>query len=308
MTRIRSRFAADAGASAVSFIVAFVVVVAIAVAAYFSVQSVRTRMASAEQLDEATALIKSADATVLDVDAIVRAQVTPELGPKAKAAAEKIPDAQKALLEAIELLEESRDGLNDDEQERADVLKEAAEARVDMLEVAGPILEANVKAAAALPLANEAWDSVLEAEKKIDRAVKEYNRLNKEGVTQSRTLNTQALQHLRTAKAKFQAVRKAFPEAKIDVYIRYIDAKSRLVDLSRQSDDAWLKKDVAKANELAGTYNAEEKKVLALGKKLPAGPAAIVADAYDASAQDNVTAYFLARNKAARADEALRKL
>jgi hypothetical protein len=265
-------------------------------------------MASAKQLDRATTMIKSADQVVLDVDAVVRGKITTKLAAKARSAEKGIPKAQKSLEDAVVLIDDAMPALNDDEQERALVLKRTAEARLEMLEAAEPVLVANEHAAAAVPLASDAWKSVLAAETKVDRAVKRYNALNTKGVTESRRLNGQAIATLRAAKTKFSAAEKAFPELDASAYLKYIDAKIRLVTLSRKSDDAWLDKNITRANSLAQKYNAEEKRVLALGKKLPAGPTAIIADAYDEATKDYVTAYFLARNKAARADAELREL
>lgn len=287
--------------------VAVLLLVLLLAGAVYGYTVVRERLESARQIDEATALLKSADATVMGVDGVIQAEITSEVATQAAGLIDDLDATQETLLQAAALIDDARPGLNDEDRERAQVLKDVAGARDRMLEEARPILEANALAAAALPLVRAGWELVLSADEEADQAIDRYNTLTKDGVTASSKLNAEAQADLEGARERFDAAKKAYPALDLAAYAAYVEAKLGLVALSRQSDAAWLAGDPVKANSLASTYNETEKKVVELAKKLPASPEDVVADAYETDVGADVERYFDARERAEEADEELRR-
>lgn len=287
-------------------IVLGVVVLAIAGTLGWAVMS--DRLESAKKLDSATVLVESADRAVIAIDEVVRAELTAEIGRKARELEPTIAPAKRQLEDAVALVDAAYPHLNDTERRRAKLLRTTANAKIQMLEQAPTILTANVKAAQAQPLADDAWARTLAADKLADSAVASYNKLTKAGVQASAVNNAKAEQGFKEARDLFSQAATAFPEAGMDRYVAYVDQKLVVVSISRKSDAAWLAGKLAEANALIATYNAADAKGVAMAKALPASPATAIADAYKAMADGATEAYFEARKRASAADQELKAL
>lgn len=285
-----------------------VALVVLGVIGWYGYQLTTARSAAQDALTEATALIETADEVVLEIDEIVRAEVTAEVGQQAADAQPKVDPAAADLTAAITMLEDAKPDLRDEDIQQADALIASAEARLKMLDQATPILEANVAAGAAIDPAEQGWVLALDGEKLADQSVAEYNKLTKDSVSKSATLTAQSEAKFKEAKVEFDKAHTAFPEAGLDVYIAYIDQKLAALALSRKADAAFLAGDNAKANEYSNQYNAKDKQVIELAKKLPDSPSAAIADAYEKLAGEPTKLYFEARAEATAADDALRAL
>lgn len=125
-----------------ALIVGGVVVVIIAGVLGWGVMS--KRLESAKQLDQAIILVESADASVIAIDEVIRAEVTPEVGQKALELEPTVAPTAAKLTEAVNLLNTAYPNLNNAERKKADLLKKTANAKLDMLEQAPVILSANV--------------------------------------------------------------------------------------------------------------------------------------------------------------------
>ncbi len=275
---------------------------------WYGYQLNATRSAASDQLREATGLIEDADVVVLEIDQVVRAEITAQVGEDAALALPKVDTAAADLDAAAVMLEAARPDLTDADVVRADALIASAVARLKMLEQATPILEANQAAGAAISPAEEGWILALDGEKFADEAVKEYNKLTKAAVSKSATLTVQAEAKFKEAKAKFDEANKAFEAAGLVVYVTYIDQKLAAIAISKQADAAFTAGNNAKANEYSNQYNAKDKQVIALAKTLPKSPSTLIATAYETQAGDPTKAYFQAREEATQADDELRAL
>jgi len=275
---------------------------------WYGYQLTTTRSAAQDTLAEATALIESADKVVLEIDEIVRAEVTAEVGEQATDVQPKVDPAVADLDAAITMLDAVKPDLRDEDIERADALIASAEARLKMLEQAAPILEANAAAGAAIDPAEKGWALALDGEKLADQSVAEYNKLTKDSVSKSATLTAQSEAKFKEARTEFETAHAAYPAAGLDVYVVYIDQKLAALALSRKADQAFIAGDNAKANEFSNQYNAKDKQVIELAKKLPDSPSAAIADAYEKEAGEPTRLYFEARAEATDADAALRAL
>ena len=260
------------------------------------------------RLDEATVLVERADEVVLEVDAVVRAEIDSELGARAEQVEPRLPSAREDLASAITLIERARPTLPETELDYADALQEAADARLEMLETAETILEFNVKAAAALEPALDAWSLVVEAGTLTVQAVEEYNKLTRESVTRSSELTGEAEQKVERARELFSEAATGFPEADFAAYLEYCEEKLAAIEISKQADAAYLGDRPQEANTLSARYNDAERTLAEKATALPATPAEPIADAYERYAGEATEEYFEARARATEADGRLRVL
>ncbi len=280
--------------------------VALVVFALLGYRQYTVRTESLGKIDRATVLVEQADEAIVDIDEVVRAKVMPELAEEASAAATSVDQTSAKLNEAMSLIDDAIPGLASKDRQRAQLLRASTERRAEMLEHVPALLAANARAATALPLATEGWNALVEAAKLSEQAVAAYNKLTKEGVTQSRDLNQKAGTTLATAHARFTSAEKAFSAAPFEQYVAYTEARIELNKLSQQSDAAWLAGDIAKANNVIATYNEADKRAVALAGKLPETPQKAISSAFEEETSKLMEEYYAARDRALRADEALR--
>ncbi len=280
----------------------------IAAAGVYGYRETTARRVALEQLSEATSLVQDADAIVIEVDEVVRAEITPELGERASEAASRVPDAIAGLRAALERVEDATPALPEERAREGAALAASAVARIDMLDEVGPILSANAAAAAALELARSGWDRVLEGEKLADKAVAEYNKLTRPAVTASRDLSNRAEAKFKQARDQFVAAHAAFAEAGLDAFVTYAEDKIALIGISKQADAAFLAGRSAEANTLSAQFNTREKEIVEKAKKLSETPEAAIAAAYERIAGAATTAYFKARDEATKADANLERV
>lgn len=287
--------------------VAAVALIALGVAGWMYYETTTTQRAAVELLEEATALVESADVVVLDFDDIVRAEIDSEMVTRTVEVAAAVPGAVDELEEALALIDESLGNLPDDEIAYARALQSSAAARLEMFEQAAPILDANKKAASALGPATRAWALVLEANDLSRQAVEEYNKLTSESVTRSAELTRQSNGKATEAKALFSEAATGFPEADLSMYIEYTEAKLAALAISKQADEAFLGNRLAEANKLGDRFNVAEKALAEKAKELPDTPAEPIAAAYQKLAGAATESYFQARARATEADARLRE-
>lgn len=289
-----------------ALIIGGVVVVIIAGILGWGVMS--KRLASAKQMDQAIILVESADSSVIAIDKVIRAEVTPEVGQQALELQPTVAPTVAKLTEAVSLIDSAYPNLNNAERAKADLLKKTAKAKLAMLEQVPVILSANVMVAKSQPLAQQARDQTLAGDKLADSAVASYNKLTKAGVQDSAVKNAQAEKAFVSARDLFSQAATAFPEADLGRYVAYVDQKLVQVRISRKSDAAWLAGKPAKANTFIAAYNKADAKGIAMYKALPASPITAIADAYKALADGPTELYFEARDKASTADQSLKAM
>ncbi len=295
------------GLTAAIVVIAIVAIAALGIAGWMYYQTTATQRAAVEQLEEATAFVESADVVVLELDEIVRAEISSEMTTQVAGVAERVPGAIDELEQAIVLIDDSIEDLPDDEIAYARALKDSASARLDMLAQADPILEANAKAAAALGPANEGWALVLEANELSRQSVVEYNKLTQDSVKKSAELTRQSNVAITEARSLFSEAATAFPEAELQPYIVHCEAKLAALLISKQADEAFLGGRPAEANTLSDKFNAAERELAAKAAELPPSPAIPIAAAYESLARESTELYFQARTQATEADARLRE-
>ncbi len=260
-------------------------------------------------LAEAERLLAEANVEVIAVDAVVRSDVS-TTSPEAYGQARERADRSRALLaEATGEVHRARAGLRTDvDRARADAIEAAITAREALLDQALPILEIARRVRASLDSADEAWSEIIAAESLVDTAVAQFNKHTKAGVEASTKLTTQASGKLERARSLLSTVAAAVPEAELQPFIAYVEARLGLLERSRRIDATWLAGRVEEANALLAAYNEEEKKLVAQAKGLPGTPHAALASAYEAATKDAFAAYFDARESARQADAHLKAI
>lgn len=289
-------------------IVAVLAIVLVGVAVFLGLRETGKVRAAESKLDEAVTILANAEDAVIAADEVVQAEITSGLETTAAAALDMLPQARKDLTDAIELLTEARVDLREDDQVLAQALQAAAAARVDMLEEAETILSANKAAAGALQPATDGWAQVAEAEKLSQDAVAQFNKHTTDGVKESTKLSTQAAGKLTVARSALETATAVFPDAELQQFIDYIDARQALLESSMRIDTAWLAGKVEEANGMLDAYTKQEAALIEQGKKLPASPTIAIADAYEVLAAAPTDRYFAARDRARAADDRVREL
>lgn len=287
--------------------IAVVGVIAVIAGGLFGYRIAAGRLDGAKKIDRAQVLLEEVDGAVVAIDKVVASEVTTDSAERAADLTPTIAPAKTKLARVQRLLREARPSATDEDQRRVDLLGDAASARLAMLEQAPDILEASVKAATAKEAGEQAWARAGAGEQLSDQAVAQFNKLNKAAAQQSSQLDAQAQAEYQAAKELMTKAETSFPEANFEAYLAYIDAKLAQIALSRQATAAYLKGDVVRANQLAATFNVEDKRLVEVAKALPASPGSVVAEAYERTAEAATNAYFTARDAATKADDGLRR-
>ncbi len=287
-------------------VVGLVAVVLLVLGVLF-VRSITARLDAARVLDKATAVAKTVDADVVAIDRAVRAPIDEQSAETKALAAKRIARARTQLEQVVALTDKAYGALNDDEREQALLLRATADARLEMLALAQPILTADAQAASAADDLTAGWDRLVSAKSRSKDAAAQYNRLTKPAVTLSNRLLLQVRSQLTSANADFKAAGEAFPSLDTKPYLTYIGSLLKLNSLAMQSNRSWLKGQTAQANVLTTRYNLLEKQALKEAAELPASPNKAIADAYDQATTEDLKEYVVARKKATEADTKLRQ-
>ncbi|MDY0088120.1 MAG: hypothetical protein RBS78_06210 [Coriobacteriia bacterium] len=295
-------------ATGVIVAIALVAITALGVAGWVYYKNTTTQRAAVEQLGQATALVKSADEVVLALDAIVQSEIASVTATQVAEVKDAVPSTVDELKEAIEIIDGCAADLPSGETAYSRALRDAAAARLGMLEEAGPILDGNGKMLAALGPATEAWTLMDQGTELSREAVVQYNKLTKESITQSTALTEQAIAKISEAKDLFSKAATAFPEADLGQFTKNSDQRIAALSISKQANEAHLAGKIAEANALGDKFNAAERDLAAKAAKLPASPKIPIAAAYDELVGEASTRYFQARAQAAEADARLRQI
>lgn len=272
----------------------------------FGWKAVSARLGATARLDEAYALAKAADPTVIEIDAVIGATIQTSTAEQASAAAAKLPAARDDLERVNALVDEAWPNLNDDERKQGKLLKEAATARLAMLAAGEPLLAANEQAALALGPMRTSWASLLEAQRLSALAAAQYNKLTKTSVRASDRYLSQVTTGLAGARKGFSEAATAFPALDVKAHLSYVAQREKLLALAKQSNAAFLKGDPAKANSVSSQYNALDKQAAAAAAKLPASPERAIAAAFEEITKADALAYAAARKRAEDADRKIK--
>lgn len=261
-----------------------------------------TRTAEAA-IAEASGILDEAEDELLVVDEAVQVEISAEVASQTAEAAVLAEDVRARTLEASGIIADARADLPEEMLPLADALKESADARAEMMQVAPVILKASQQAAVAIGSADAAVAEIKAAEDLSGQAVAEFNKHTSAGVKASDDLSVQAEGRLKTAQSLLATATASFPGADFSAFGAYVDAKIGLIGMAKEIDALWLSGNVSGSNSKLTAYNQRDAEVVAMAQALPASIRDPIADAYNAATADASTRYFEARERARTAGE-----
>jgi len=268
-----------------------------------------SRIRSAEsELARASAILENAEPDLLIVDAAVQVQIEAVEPTQTAEAIDLAGTVGAKALQAVEVIDEVRGSLPEQKRPLADALRESAEARVEMMEIAPEILEADARAATAIPYADQAVVEIKAAEDLSAQAVAEFNKHTAASVKASDDLSIQAEGKLQAAQSLLASATASFPGADFSAFSGYVEAKVSLIALAKEIDALWLAGDIAGSNTKLEAYNARDAEIVAMAQSLPASVRDPIANAYNALTTEPSKRYNEARERARSAGERVAKL
>lgn len=254
-------------------------------------------------LARASALLEGAEVDLLTVDQAIQVQISSVTTTQAVEAAGLADDVHADAVEASEIITDALPNLPDDQLDLAEALRESADARAEMMEIAPAILEADAEAAEAIVYADQAVAEIKAAEELSAQAAAEFNKHTADAVRASDGLSVQAEAKLNSAASLLATATASFEGADFTPFKSYIDAKLGLIALAKEIDALWLAGDVAGSNTKLAAYNQRDAEIVAMAQALPASVRDPIANAYDARTAEALDEYFEARERARIAGE-----
>jgi hypothetical protein len=285
-----------------------VLVAALGVGAFLFVQQTNRVRGAQARLDAAAALLDSAEDDLVVVDTAVQAEISSEIATQAADALALAASVGSDARAAIAILDEVAQDLGDEMLPVAAALKDSATTRVEMMDAAPVILEADRKAALAIAPADAALAEIKAAEELITKAVAEFNKHTAEAVRQSTANSEAARVRLESARSLLATATAAFPEADYATFTSYIDAKVALIADSKEIDSLWLAGKIAESNAKLDAYNKKDAEIVKMAAALPTSVRDPIADAYEKLTAEARDRYFEARERARAAGDRVREL
>lgn len=274
-----------------------------AIGAFFGFTAWNSTQNAQGRLGRASTLLEGAEADLIRVDEAVQLEIGSVTATQAVEAASLAEGVLDDVTEASELIEDALPDLPEENVPLAEALKESADARAEMMELAPGILETDAKAAEAILYADQAVAEIKAAEDLSAQAAAEFNKHTADGVRASDTLSVQAEGKLNSAASLLATATASFPGADFTPFRSYIDAKLGLIALAKEIDALWLAGNVAGSNTKLAAYNQRDAEIVAMAQALPASVRDPIANAYDAATAAPLEEYFAARERARIAGE-----
>ena len=268
----------------------------------------RGRLDAAKQLDQAGTQLSQAAGTVSDIDRVVAEQLSSAPSASTPDVSPQVIVAKRELTRIDALIDDAMPHLTEDEQRRAKLVRQAADARLAMLASVPTLLKASAKSARALESANAGWQQTQLADKAEASANAQYAKQTAQSVRSSSDLYGRASGQLKSAGSLYSRAASAFPEAG---YARYADQSNlRIAALkfATASTVSWLSGNQTLANVQHAQYASQNAKAAAVAKTLPSPPGRAGGDAFTKIAAVARQEYESARAKVIAADEALKNL
>lgn len=295
-------------ASVLGWALSALAVIALIASGWYAWSSYDRVRRSESELARAAALLEEAEDSLLLVDAAVQTEIGATVASSTVEAIDLAASVRDDAQEASDIVDEVLDILPEDRVAYAQALKDSADARVEMMELAPEILEADVRAATAIQYADQALAEIKASEDLSAQAVAEFNKHTADGVRASDALSVQAEGKLQAAQSLITSATASFEGADFSAFSSYVEAKLSLIALAKEIDAVWLAGDIAGSNAKLDTYNQRDAEVVAMAQALPASIRDPIANAYNTQTADATKRYFEARERARKAGERVGKL
>lgn len=290
------------------WLITVIVVAVLTVAGVYGWRAIsKVRTAEAE-IARASTILENAEPDLLVVDEAVQVEIEAAESTQTAEAIELAEAVGARALEAARVIDEAIGGLPEEKVALAEAIRESAEARAEMMEIAPVILDADGKAATAIPYADQAVAEIKAAEDLSAQAVVEFNKHIAASVKASDDLSVQAEGKLQAAQSLLASATASFPGADFSAFTGYVEAKITLIALAKEIDALWLAGDIAGSNTKLEAYNVRDAEIVAMAQALPASVRDPIANAYNAATAEPSKRYFEARERARAAGERVAEL
>jgi hypothetical protein len=268
----------------------------------------RGRLDAAKQLDDSQALLAQVRSGASDIDRVVQQQLSgspavtvPDLAPQTLVIRRDIHQIDALIGDALPHLTE-------DEQRQANLVQEAADARLGMLDAAPAIVRLSARSERALRAADVGWEQTQLANSSEASADAQYAKQTAVGVATAGNLYARATTQLKSASALYSQAASWFPEAGYKRYADQTNMRIAALAFATAGTKSWLAGDTALAQSQHAQYVAANAKATAVGKALASPPGRAGGDAFEKLAGSARQEYEAARAKAVAADAALSSL
>lgn len=285
-----------------------VVVGALTVAGVYGWRAIQRVRTAESELARASAILEAAETDLLVVDEAIQTEIEAAESTRAADAIELAGTVGERALEAARVVDDVMGSLDDDKIPLAEAIKESAEARAEMMDIAPTILEADRNASIAIPFADQAVVEIKGAEDLSAQAVAEFNKHTAASVKASDDLSIQAAGRLEVAQSLLASATASFPGADFSAFTGYVEAKISLIGLAKEIDALWLAGDIAGSNTKLAAYNTRDAEIVAMAQALPASVRDPIANAYNAATTEPSKRYFEARERARTAGDRVSEL
>lgn len=283
-------------------------VAALVAAGWFAWSSFDRVRRSETELARAAELLENAEDDLVLVDDAVQTEIGSTVATITLEAVDLADSVRADAAEASGIIDGVIGILKEDRLAYATALKDSADARVEMMELAPEILATDMKATTAIQYADQAVTEIKAAEDLSAQAVAEFNKHNADGVRASDSYSVQAEARLQAAQSLITSATASFEGADFSAFSGYVDAKLSLIALAKEIDALWLAGDIAGSNAKLDTYNQRDAEVVAMAQALPASVRDPIANAYNTATADVSKQYFDARERARKAGERVSEL
>lgn len=257
-------------------------------------------------LESALADVSSADEIIVEMDAVINADVTDETAEKVSAVKARLPEAS-ILLDSADAAVQAADSDANPPQEKEAVARARAAiaARRDLIEQGPMLMDAALAAKKAGDVVAAVWTDVIGADALARDAATLVADTTMENVEASRAKSVEAKDLFAEALSLLWTAVDEYPNVDLSDQITYVEKRIAAMEYAIASDDAILAYNKEEAAAQNDAYNAVDQEAAELAKTLSDNPAELVKSAYLRTTEEASKLYKEARLRAETADSFL---
>ncbi|MCL2655231.1 MAG: hypothetical protein FWD65_05995 [Coriobacteriia bacterium] len=288
---------------------AAIVIVSLCVLAGGAVFGLRLyRNSPGQRIFRVMTTIERADAQIAHIDTALTAPLSTETTTQVTLARTAIPAARQTLSNARTMLDAIPPASARAPKTAARLAKvrRSLDARLALLDSAGPLLDATSQAATALMYGAQGWQNLRDGAALTDSAGQEFAHQTQDALVSSHEASTQAADAYAQAQEQFSAAARALPAADFTGYVAYTQQRTLMTQSALLACEDWINGHYKDANADVSAYNGFARaaaRIADAGLQLPSD---LVASAYQDQTKATQPLYESARAEVLRADAALR--
>lgn len=257
-------------------------------------------------LEVALADLTSADEVIVEMDAVINADVTDETAEKVSEVKARLPEASMLLDSADAAVQAADSDANPPQEKEAVARARAAiDARRDLIEQGPVLMDAALAANKAGDIVAAVWTDVIGADALAREAATLVADTTVENVEASRAKSVEAKDLFTEALSLLWTAVDDYPDVDLSDQITYVEKRIAAMEYAIASDDAILAYNKEEAAAQNDAYNAVDREAAELAKTLSDNPAELVRSAYLRNTEESSKLYKEARLRAETADSFL---